>query len=98
MQQFQLEITSQGYLLLPQAIAVQYFTEDVCVVIWREPELWILPIYSSNAGGFLMKQRNSKGDRSVLILEVLPRNWKSGIFSTFWDVENGAMRIALINE
>ena len=95
MSQFQLEITEQGYLILPQTVATQYFPEDVCVAIWREPELWILPIHSSNAGGFLLKQRNALGDRSVLIHEVLPNDWKSGTYPTFWDAENGSMRIAL---
>ncbi|HRH43089.1 MAG TPA: hypothetical protein PKY82_15775 [Pyrinomonadaceae bacterium] len=97
MPQLQLEITEQGYLILPQTVATQYFSENVCVAIWREPELWILPIYSSNAGGFLLKQRNALGDRSVLIHEVLPNGWKSGTYPTFWDAENGSMRIALKN-
>lgn len=97
MLQFQLEITKQGYLILPQTVATEYFPEDVCVAIWREPELWILPIHSSNAGGFLLKQRNAHGDRSVLIHEVLPNDWKSGTYPTFWDAENGSMRIALKN-
>lgn len=95
MSQFQLEITDQGYLIFPQAIANQYFPEDVCVVIWREPELWILPIHSANAGGFLLKQRNALGDRSVLIHEILPNNWKNGIHLAIWDAENVALRIAL---
>ncbi|MEK7725054.1 MAG: hydrogenase maturation protease [Acidobacteriota bacterium] len=95
MSQFQLEITEQGYLIFPQVVANQYFPEDVCVAIWREPELWILPIHSSNAGGFLLKQRNAIGDRSVLIHEILPQNWQHGIHLAIWDIENVALRIAL---
>lgn len=95
MPQFQFEITNQGYLIFPHDIASQYFPEDVCVAIWREPELWILPIHSSNAGGFLLKQRNAIGDRSVLIHEILPANWQSGIHLAIWDAENVALRIAL---
>ncbi len=98
MSQFQLEITNQGYLILPQTVATEYFVEDVCVAILREPELWILPIHNANAGGFLLKQRNAKGDRSVLIHEVLPANWQSGTFEAFWDGENVALRIGLKNE
>lgn len=95
MSQFQLEITEQGYLIFPQTIAKQYFPGDVCVAIWREPELWVLPIHSSKAGGFLLKQRNALGDRSVLIHEILPQNWQSGIHLAIWDAENVALRIAL---
>ena len=98
MSQFQLELNEQGYLILPQTIANQYFSEDVCVAIWREPELWLMPIHNANAGGFLLKQRNAIGDRSVLIHEVLPQNWKSGFYLAIWDAENGSMRIALKNE
>lgn len=98
MSQFQLEINGQGYLILPQIIVTRYFPEDLCVAIWRAPELWILPIHSANAGGFLLKQRNPQGDRSVLIHEVLPANWQSGLYPAFWDGENGAMRMALTNE
>ena len=98
MPQFQLEINGQGYLILPQSVSAQYFPEDVCVAIWREPELWVLPIHSSNAGGFLLKQRNAKGDRSVLIHEILPKNWQNGVHLAIWDAENMAMRIALKDE
>ena len=98
MSAFQLEITDQGYLIIPQKIAQHLFPEDVCVAIWREPELWILPINNSNAGGFLLKQRNAQGDRSVLIHEVLPNDWKSGVYSAFWDFANGSVRIDLKNE
>lgn len=97
MSAFQLEINEQGYLILPLTVAIRLFPANVCVAVWRETELWILPIHSSNAGGFLLKQRNALGDRSVLIHEVLPNDWKSGIYPAFWDAENGSMRIALKN-
>lgn len=95
MSPFQLEINNQGYLVVPKTLAEQLFPEDVCVTLWREPELWVLPIRSANSGGLLMKQRNSSGDRSVLIWENLPPDWQSGFFSAFWDGSNGALRIAL---
>lgn len=97
MSAFQLEISEQGYLILPKDISAEYFPKDACVAMLRGIELWILPIHSQNAGGFLMKQRNSSGDRSVLIHEVLPADWRHGKFFAFWDKENGAMRIALKN-
>ena len=98
MSQFRLEINEQGYLILPGEVSTKYFPEDACVAILKEPELWILPIHGKNSGGFLMKQRNTIGDRSVLIHEVLPKKWEYGKFPAFWDSENGAMRIALIDK
>lgn len=97
MSQFQLEINEQGYLILSKELSTEYFPEDACVAILRGIELWILPIHNKNSGGFLMKQRNSIGERSVLIHEVLPADWKNGNYSAFWDNENGAIRIALKN-
>lgn len=93
MQQFQLEITPRGYLILPCEIASEYYPEDACVAMVREDELWVLPIMSSASGGLMMKQRNLQGDRSVLVWEALPDDHKSGNFKATWDAENGAMRI-----
>jgi hypothetical protein len=95
MRQLQFEINEQGYLILPKNVSTEFFPEDACVAIMRGVELWILPIHNKNSGGFLMKQRNVEGDRSVLIHEVLPAGWKKGKFPAFWDAENGALRIAL---
>lgn len=97
MSPFQLELNSQGYLIFPLEIFQKYFTQDSCVAIWKNPELWILPIYDAN-GGFLVKQRNAKGDRSILVWEVLPLDFPTGMFTAFWDAENAAVRIALKNE
>jgi hypothetical protein len=92
-QQFELEITSRGYLILPVEIAAKYYPEDACVAMIREDELWVLPIRSAAAGGLMLKQRNLEGDRSVLVWEALPDDHQSGNFPATWDPENGAMRI-----
>jgi hypothetical protein len=97
MQQFQLEITTRGYLILPGEIAGKYYPEDACVALIREEELWVLPIMSSASGGLMMKQRNLQGDRSVLVWEALPDDHKSGNFPARWDSQNGAMRIDFQN-
>lgn len=97
MQQFELEITARGYLILPQNVAAEYFPEDSCVALMREEELWILPIRSSASGGLLLKQRNLQGDRSILVWEALPDEYRSGNFNANWDAENGALRIDFQN-
>ncbi|MBS1811083.1 MAG: hydrogenase maturation protease [Acidobacteria bacterium] len=89
------ELTEQGYLLLAAPLATKYFPEDVAVAFNRDPELWMLPLRSANAGGLLLKQRNLRGDRSVLVWEVLPPDVKAGNYAAFWDAEQHALRIAL---
>ncbi len=90
-----IELTEQGYLQLPADLAQRYFPDDVLVVIPKLPELWLLPLRGSGAGGLLLKQRNLKGDRSVLIWEQLPSGTPSGAYPAFWDETNGALRVAL---
>jgi hypothetical protein len=88
-------ITEHGYLQIPAELAGRYFPNDVLVVLVRDAELWLLPTRGAMAGGLLLKQRNRQGDRSVLIWEILPANTPSGSRNAFWDVQNGALRVAL---
>lgn len=90
------ELTQQGSLHIEAAIAQTYFPHNGLVALLRGPELWLLPIRGPAAGGLLLKQRNARGDRSVLIWEVLPPNTAPGTRSAFWDERNGALRVALI--
>lgn len=97
MQRLRLELANNGYLILPHDAAAQFFPEDACVALWREPELWLMPLNGTNSGGLLLKQRNAAGDRSVLVHESLPAPCPTGVFEAFWDAENGALRIAMGN-
>jgi hypothetical protein len=98
MQQWQFELANNGYLILPADVATAYFPEDACVALWRQPELWLMPLRAQNSGGLLMKQRNARGDRSVLVHESLPTPCPTGVFTAFWDSENHAVRIAIGND
>ncbi|MCB9077954.1 MAG: hydrogenase maturation protease [Anaerolineaceae bacterium] len=91
----EIKLTDQGYLHLSADLAQRYFPEDVLVVLVKTPELWLLPLRGASAGGLLLKQRNLKGDRSVLIWEHLPEGTPSGRYPAFWDDTRGALRIAL---
>lgn len=90
-----IELTDQGYLQLPVELAQRYFPDDVLVVLPKLPELWLLPLRGAAAGGLLLKQRNRKGDRSVLIWEHLPSDTLPGSYPVFWDHDHGALRLAL---
>lgn len=91
----EIKLTDQGYLQLSADVARRYFPEDVLVVLIKTPELWLLPLRGASAGGLLLKQRNLKGDRSVLIWEQLPDGTPPGSYPAFWDDTRGALRIAL---
>lgn len=91
----EIELTEQGYLRLPAAIARRYFPEDVLVVLLKPPEVWLLPLRGASAGGLLLKQYNLHGDRSVLIWEQLPPQTAPGSYPAIWDEVHGALRVAL---
>ena len=91
----ELELTESGYLHIPAALAQEYFPQDVLVVLPRGKELWLLPTRGPEAGGLLLQQRNLKGDRSVLIWELLPDDTPAGPKAAFWDDRQGALRMAL---
>jgi hypothetical protein len=90
-----IELTANGYLYLPAALARAYFPHDVLVALVRDGALWLLPTRGPAAGGLLLKQRNLHGDRSVLIWELLPPETQPGPRAAQWDEERGALRVDL---
>lgn len=93
----EVEFTDQGYLVLQAEVAQEFFPFDVLVALRRGPELWLLPTRGAAAGGLILKQRNLRGDRSVLVRETLDDDVPLGVRSAFWDDSNGALRIALVH-
>ena len=91
----EVKFTEHGYMHISADIAQTYFPEDVLVAIAKGPELWLFPLRGAAAGGLLLKQRNLKGDRSVVIWEVLPPNTPPGPRPAFWDDRQKALRVAL---
>jgi hypothetical protein len=57
--------------------------------------MWLMPTFNSASGGFLLKQKNGRGDRAVLIWEVLHMRALEGSRTAFWDERQGALRVAL---
>ncbi len=90
------EFTEQGYLVLTADDAHEFFPFDVLVALRRGPELWLLPTRGAAAGGLILKQRNLRGDRSVLVRETLDDAVPIGRRPAFWDAANGALRVALV--
>ena len=87
------EITGDGNLRLPAEVAHQFFPRDSLVVVPRGRELWLIPLTGPEAGGLLLKQRNSQGDRSTLVWEYLPPDCAPGARPAVWDDSSGALRV-----
>ena len=94
----QIELTERGYLILPVEVAERYFPGDSLVAIPRGQQLWLLPIQGQESGGLLMKRRNLRGDRSVLLVEVLGENARAGHYQPHWDEAASALIIDLFQE
>ncbi len=88
------ELTDTGYLHLPAELAEQYFPFDLLFAMVRGKELWLLPARGPGGGGLLLKRRNARGDRSVLIREIVP-DAPPASMTAFWDERQSALRVAL---
>ncbi len=95
MKKLECQITENGYLYIPVEIARQYFTTDAVIVVLRGKDLLVMPVKYVGAGGLILKYRNAKGDRSVLISEFLPDDVDYGPRNVKWDEEALALRIPL---
>lgn len=89
-----LELTSTGYLHIPAEEAVRFPT-GTAIALVRGEELWVMPVSHLGAGGLLLKLRNSRGDRSMFVQEILPEGVPPGIRDAVWDDQYGAFRIPL---
>ena len=72
------------------------FPTDAVIAMPRDRELWVMPVSNRASGGLLLKQRNARGDRSVLVWHVLPDEASlEGSRPARWDPERAALRIEL---
>ncbi|MFN8070546.1 MAG: hydrogenase maturation protease [Mycobacterium sp.] len=89
------EFTGEGYLRMDASLAASRFPSDAVAAVPRGAELWLYPLRGPSSGGLLLKQRNSAGDRAVLIHEVLADGFPVGICAACWDDEHKALRVSL---
>jgi hydrogenase maturation protease len=87
------EFTDDGYLRLDADVAAAYFPSDALVAVPNGHELWLVPLVGPQGGGLLLKQRNQRGDRSMLVWEALPSNRPIGRREAVWDATRGALRV-----
>lgn len=85
----------EGVLRMEKDLAERYFPHDLLVPLLREGQLWLLPTNGPQAGGLILKQRNTAGQRSVLLREFFAEDPAPGRRPAYWDEERGALRVAL---
>lgn len=91
------EVTSDGYLHLPAELAANYFASDTTLIAFDGHELRLMPLRSAANGGWVLKQRNSAGDRSLLVNEALGFAPIAGRFQARWDEQRGALLIQTLS-
>lgn len=86
------EITVDGYLRLDRESAETFFPNDTLVVLHKEDEWVLMPTRGPAGGGMVLKQRNLRGDRSLLLVEMVQWIPLSGIYRARWDEASGGLR------
>lgn len=91
------EITDGGDVVFSRETHERVFGgRSSLVVDVRRGMLELTPLHSEAVGGWLVKQRNAAGDRSLLAIEILRNEtWQSGVRSAEWDAESGSLRVPL---
>jgi hydrogenase maturation protease len=94
----ELELTASGYLVVPEPVARAVFPNDVLTTIVREQKLWLYPMRGPGGGGLMLKRRNARGDRCVLLTEVMIEVGPAlavGTLLATWDARQAALCIDL---
>ncbi len=90
-----MELTTSGYLYLNADLAATHFPNDAVVATIDAGKLILWPTSGASAGGLLLKQRNSAGDRCVLMSEIMPPETTPGKKEALWDQQRFHLSIDL---
>jgi hydrogenase maturation protease len=88
-------VTDDGYLHLDAAIADRYFPAGVVGALADQGRVLLVPIRSEANGGHLLKRRNNRGDRSLLLREIVEADPRPGRRGVHWDMQRGALVVEL---
>ncbi|MFO0923498.1 MAG: hypothetical protein U0905_13535 [Pirellulales bacterium] len=86
------EITVDGYLRLDRESAERFFPNDTLVVLHKDGEWVLMPTRGPAGGGMVLKQRNLRGDRSLLLVEMVQWIPLNGFYLARWDEASGGLR------
>ncbi len=91
-----IELTADGHLRLLAGDAARWFPDDALVARRDHHDIVLVPVRGGAGGGLILKQRNSAGDRAVLIAEALGFQPVEGRFQATWDDRTGSLRVPLV--
>lgn len=90
------ELTDRGTLLIPAEVSRTCFNDAPSVLVGGRPdEIRLIAIGPRAVGGLILKQRNLRGDRAVLVVEQLPEAWDPGERDATWDADERTLRVPL---
>ncbi|MEN1705069.1 MAG: hydrogenase maturation protease [Planctomycetota bacterium] len=94
------ELNSMGYLLLDAETATACFgAAEGALVEMTGEDLVLTAIGPRAVGGLMLKQRNARGDRSVLVVEqIRGATWSAGQREASWDAGARVLRVPLVAE
>jgi hypothetical protein len=86
----------RGSVHVARAVYDRYFAGlEAVILLRREDDLHILPVRDAAAGGFLLKRRNSAGDRVITAAEFLRRQGLAdefeGEMAAIWSSQHAAL-------
>ena len=91
-----MELTNSGYLYMTAELASARFPNDAVLATIEAGNLILWPTSGASAGGLILKQRNTAGDRCVLISEVIPPDTPPGIKTALWDESRFRLTVELV--
>lgn len=69
---------------------------DSVLVGVRDGALWLMALADGAVGGLILKRRNARGDRAVLVIEQLGHaGWEAGVREAEWDEVERGLRVGL---
>ncbi len=92
-----------GSLYLPREVYDRYFPDlEAVILLRRDNDLLVMPVRHTAGGGYLLKLRNSAGDRVVDAREFFRENGFDDLErrdrAVVWDQESTALLVSSIFE
>lgn len=92
---FNVELTTAGYLIIDGIDAARFLAAPTVLIDTCDDQIVVTPLHHAAVGGLILKQRNARGDRAVLIKEHLPARAEAGTRRATWDAGACVLRVPL---
>ena len=87
----------RGSLYIGEEIYQRYFARlDAVILLERDGHLYIMPVRNTSGGGYLLKLKNSAGDRIINAMDFFRErgldNFDTNKFEVTWDQDMAALK------